>query len=166
MRYLTKYWYNKLQKGVMNLTKEDNTWFDLIDKLYDEETIPFKYPLHDGVLISFQKVNNNYELVVYVNIDDENLKTKFVKITFKNAAILELEDNITFLKDKRQVALLEGNWNKLKSMAIYLYHELYKINNGYEFHLMVSEVGKNGAWALKYISILCDDIDIQLSYEY
>ena len=166
MRYLTKYWYNKMQKGVMNLTKEENEWFDLIDRLYEEETESFAYPLHDGVLINFQKINNNYELVVYVDIDDENLKTKFVKITFTNAAILEFEDNITFLKDKRQVALLEGNWNKLKSMAIYLNHELYKINNGYEFHLMVSEVDKKGAWTLKYISILCDDIDVQLSYEY
>ena len=166
MRYLTKYWYNKLQKGVMNLTQEENEWFDLIDKLYEEETESFEYPLHDGVLINFQKINNNYELVVYVDIDDENIKTKFVKITFSNAAILEFEDNITFIKDKRQVALLEGNWNKLKSMAIYLYHELYKINNGYEFHFMVSEVGKKGAWTLKYISILCDNIDVQLSYEY
>ena len=166
MRYLTKYWYNKLQKGVMNLTEEDNAWFDLIDKLYEEETESFAYPLHDAVLINFQKIDKNYELVVYVNVDDESLKTKFVKITFSNAALLEFEDNITFLKDKRQVALLEGNWNKLKSMAIYLYHELYKINNGYEFHLMVSEVGKKGAWTLKYISILCDDIDVQLSYEY
>ena len=166
MRYLTKYWYNKLQKGVMNLTEEDNAWFDLIDKLYEEETESFAYPLHDAVLINFQKIDKNYELVVYVNVDDESLKTKFVKITFSNAALLEFEDNITFLKDKRQVALLEGNWNKLKSMAIYLNHELYKINNGYEFHLMVSEVGKKGAWTLKYISILCDDIDVQLSYEY
>ena len=166
MRYLTKYWYNKMQKGVMNLTQEENEWFDLIDRLYLEETESFAYPLHDGVLINFQKINNNYELVVYVDIDDENIKTKFVKITFTNAAILEFEDNITFLKDKRQVALLEGNWNKLKSMAIYLNHELYKINNGYEFHLMVSEVGKKGAWTLKYISILCDNIDVQLSYEY
>ena len=166
MRYLTKYWYNKLQKGVMNLTEEDNAWFDLIDKLYEEETESFAYPLHDAVLINFQKIDKNYELVVYVNVDDESLKTKFVKITFSNAALLEFEDNITFLKDKRQVALLEGNWNKLKSMAIYLNHELYKINNGYEFHLMVSEVGKKGAWTLKYISILCDNIDVQLSYEY
>ena len=166
MRYLTKYWYNKMQKGVMNLTEEDNAWFDLIDKLYEEETESFAYPLHDAVLINFQEIDKNYELVVYVNVDDESLKTKFVKITFSNAAILEFEDNITFLKDKRHVALLEENWNKLKSMAIYLYHELYKINNGYEFHLMVSEVGKKGAWTLKYISILCDDIDVQLSYEY
>ena len=150
----------------MNLTQEENEWFDLIDKLYEEETESFAYPLHDGVLVNFQKINNNYELVVYVDIDDENIKTKFVKITFINAAILEFEDNITFLKDKRQVALLEGNWNKLKSMAIYLNHELYKINNVYEFHLMVSEAGKKGAWTLKYISILCDDIDVQLSYEY
>ena len=138
----------------------------MIDKLYEEETESFAYPLHDGVLINFQKINNNYELVVYVDNDDENIKTKIVKITFSNAALLVFEDNITFLKNKRQVALLEGNWNKLKSMAIYLYHELYKINNGYEFHLMVSEVGKKGAWTLKYISILCDDIDVQLSYEY
>lgn len=166
MRYLTKYWYNKLQKGVMNLTEEDNAWFDLIDKLYEEETESFVYPLHDGVLINFQKIDKNYELVVYVNVDDESLKTKFVKITFSNAALLEFEDNITFLKDKHQIKLLEENWNKLKSMAIYLNHELYKINNGYEFHLMVSEVGKKGAWTLKYISILCDDIDVQLSYEY
>ena len=166
MRYFTKYWYNKMQKGVMNFTKEENEWFDLIDGLYEEETESFEYPLHDGVLINFQKINNNYELVVYVDIDDESLKTKFVKITFTNAAILEFEDNITFLKDKRQVALLEENWNKLKSMAIYLNHELYKINNGYEFHLMVSEVGKKGAWTLKYISIQCDNIDVQLSYEY
>ena len=166
MRYLTKYWYNKMQKGVMNLTQVENEWFDLIDKLYEEETESFAYPLHDGVLINFQKINNNYELVVYVDNDDENIKTKIVKITFSNAALLVFEDNITFLKNKRQVALLEGNWNKLKSMAIYLYHELYKINNGYEFHLMVSEVGKKGAWTLKYISILCDDIDVQLSYEY
>ena len=166
MRYLTKYWYNKLQKGVMNLTEEDNAWFDLIDKLYEEETESFVYPLHDGVLINFQKIDKNYELVVYVNVDDESLKTKFVKITFSNAALLEFEDNITFLKDKHQIKLLEENWNKLKSMAIYLNHELYKINNGYEFHLMVSEVGKKGAWTLKYISILCDNIDVQLSYEY
>ena len=166
MRYLTKYWYNKLQKGVMNLTEEDNAWFDLIDKLYEEETESFVYPLHDAVLINFQKIDKNYELVVYVNVDDESLKTKFVKITFSNAALLEFEDNITFLKDKHQIKLLEENWNKLKSMAIYLNHELYKINNGYEFHLMVSEVGKKGAWTLKYISILCDNIDVQLSYEY
>lgn len=138
----------------------------MIDKLYEEETESFEYPLHDAVLINFQKIDNNYELVVYVNVDDESLKTKFVKITFSNDAILEFEDNITFLKDKRQVALLEGNWNKLKSMAIYLNHELYKINNGYEFHLMVSEMGKKGAWALKYISILCDNIEVQFSYEY
>ena len=166
MRYLTKYWYNKMQKGVMNLTKEENEWFDLIDKLYEEETESFAYPLHDAVLINFQKIDKNYELVVYVNVDDESLKTKFVKITFSNAALLEFEDNITFLKDKHQIKLLEENWNKLKSMAIYLNHELYKINNGYEFHLMVSEVGKKGAWTLKYISILCDNIDVQLSYEY
>ena len=38
MRYLTKYWYNKLQKGVSNFTKEENEWFELIDKLYEEET--------------------------------------------------------------------------------------------------------------------------------
>ena len=138
----------------------------MIDKLYEEETESFAYPLHDGVLINFQKINNNYELVVYVDNDDENIKTKFVKITFSNAALLVFEDNITFLKNKRQVALLEGNWNKLKSMAIYLYHELYKINNVYEFHLMVSESRKKGVWTLKYISILCDDIDVQLSYEY
>ena len=91
MRYLTKYWYNKMQKGVMNLNKEENEWFDLIDRLYLEETESFAYPLHDGVLINFQKINNNYELVVYVDIDDENIKTKFVKITFSNAAILEFE---------------------------------------------------------------------------
>lgn len=166
MRYLTKYWFNKLQKGVMNLTKEDDEWFDLIDRLCEEETISFAYPLHDGVLINFERINNNYELVVYVDIEDDNLKTKFVKITFKNAYLLEFEDNITFLKDKRQIALLEGKWNKLKSMSIYLNHELYKVSKGYEYHLMVSEVGKKGDWTLKYITVLCDDIDVQLSYEY
>ena len=166
MRYLTKYWYNMMQKGVMNLTKEDNEWFDLIDNLYAEETIAFDYPLHDGVLINFQNKNNNYELVVYVDIEDDNLKTKFVKITFKNAIILEFEDNITFLKDKHKIKLLDKNWNKLKSMAIYLYHELYKVNRGYEYHLMVCECGKKGLWTLKYITILCDNIDVQLSYEY
>lgn len=30
MRYLTKYWYNKMQKGVMNLTKEENYVYDII----------------------------------------------------------------------------------------------------------------------------------------
>ena len=166
MRYLTKYWYNKLQKGVSNLTKEENEWFELINKLYEEETESFEYPLHDSVLINFQKIYNNYELIVYVDIDDENIKTKFVKITFNNGTLLEFDDDITLLKDNYQIEFLKENLNKLNSFAIYLYQELYKINNGYEFHLMVSEVTKEGTWTLKYISILCDHIDVQLSYDY
>ena len=166
MRYLTKYWYNKLQKGVSNFTKEENEWFELIDKLYEEETESFEYPLHDSVLINFQKIYNNYELIVYVDIDDENLKTKFVKITFNNGTLLEFDDDITLLKDNYQIEFLKENLNKINSFAIYLYQELYKINNGYEFHLMVSEGTKEGTWTLKYISILCDRIDVQLSYDY
>lgn len=164
MKILTKQWYKKMQKVHLS-QKERNEIISTIDKA-TKKTLAFPYYLHDGVLIDFRNKGMNIECVVYTDDEGFSLENRFVKITFVNAKIIEFANDIPLLKDKALIQFLDKKRDKLDCFAIYLYEELYRLNDIYEFHCMIQEKNCASNLSLKYITIQCENIDVEQSYQY
>ena len=65
MRYLTKYWYNKMQKGVMNLTKEENVIIIYLKKVQTLSKTHYK-KVHIFLETRYKKVYNIFRGESYV----------------------------------------------------------------------------------------------------
>lgn len=137
LEYLPQSVYDKLLKEENEAIKEFERINMEASEVLDSQNIPKEiieeFRFHDRIIESFDKNDNNYEML----IDDYDFISENInkKIVFKNAEIIELEK-------------LEDEY------TYYMYEEIYSIENGYEVHIMVWSNG------LKYITLKCEDIEI------
>lgn len=98
--------FNKIKEEADRVSKQQNLSYDIINN----------FNFHDYPILSFNKVENGYEMVL------ENYESKIIKVLFENAEILELE-KLNF-KD-----------------CYFLYDEIYSFDGGYEVHMMIESKG-------------------------
>ena len=135
--YLPQSVFDKLKKQE-TLSKEK---YDIIEKeaintLYNQnisEEIYANFNFHDEVIKSLKCKDGNYIMKI---THSDFIESYTVTVVFKDATIIEMED-LKFGK------------------SIYLYEEIYKLDNGYEVHIMCECDG------LKYITIKCSDIEFK-----
>ena len=74
--------------------------------------------------------------------------TPYIKVIFTDAVLLEREKGLT------PRARMDGDGNQ-SSNCVFLYHELYSVQDGYEVHMMFT----TAKWPeLAYLTVKCRDI--------
>ncbi len=135
--YLPKNIFNKLKEQEMaNKEKYDNIEKEAMNTLYNQnisEEIYANFNFHDEVIKSFKSKDGNYIMKI---THSDFIESYIVTVVFKDATIIEQED-LKFGK------------------SIYLYEEIYKLDYGYEVHIMYECSG------LKYLTIKCSDIEFK-----
>jgi len=135
--YLPQNVFNKLkEQEIANKEKYDNIKKEAMNNLYSQnisEEIYANFNFHDGVIKSFKIKDGNYIMKV---THSDFIESYTVTVIFKDANIIEMED-LKFGK------------------SIYLYEEIYKLDNSYEVHIMYECDG------LKYLTIRCSNIEFK-----
>lgn len=113
------------------------------------EEIRDQFCFHDASVLAIKKVRSNVEL--YLRKDGGWLgdATPYIKVIFKNVRQLEREKGFS-LRPKLDA---DGD---LRTNCTYLYDELYRVESGYEVHMLL--------WtskALRYLTICCEDIHFE-----
>lgn len=135
--YLPQKVFNKLkEQEIANKEKYDNIEKEAMNNLYSQnisEEIYANFNFHDEVIKSFKSKDGNYIMKV---THSDFIESYTVTVIFKDANIIEMED-LKFGK------------------SIYLYDEIYKLDDGYEVHIMYEYDG------LKYLTIKCSEIEFK-----
>ena len=135
--YLPQNVFNKLkEQEIANKEKYDNIEKEAMNNLYSQnisEEIYANFNFHDEVIKSFKSKDGNYIMKV---THSDFIESYTVTVVFKEATIVENED-LKFGK------------------SIYLYDEIYKLEDGYEVHIMFECDG------LKYLTIKCSNIEFK-----
>lgn len=135
--YLPKSVFNKLKEQEADNMKT----FDEIEKealkVFEQEQIPEEiysaFNFHDDILMSIKNKEDN--VVIKIKHIDF-IESYIITITFTNATIVQIE-NLQF-GDSR-----------------YLYEEIYRLDDGYEVHMLYECNG------LQYLTIKCSDIEFK-----
>ncbi len=153
------------QSAYKRLKEEEKANKRAIDKLEKEaervlksqdipEEITSNFRFHDADILALKRVRSDVEM--YLNRDgmQPEGETPYTKITFKNVSMLERERGLVFRKKTKNDGMIGSNCQ-------FLYHELYRTEEGYEVHMML--------WtskALRYVTIKSGDIEIEDNIEY
>ena len=118
------------------------------------EEIASKFRFHDADVLSLKRVRSDVEM--YLNQDGMQAEgeSPYAKVTFKRVSMLDRERGLVFRKKIKNDGMTGSNCQ-------FLYHELYRTEEGYEVHMML--------WAtkeLRYVTIKCEDIEIEDNIEY
>lgn len=137
--YLPKSVFDKLkEQETANKKTFDNTEKEAL-KILEQQKIPEEiysaFNFHDDILMSIKNKEDN---VVMKIKHWDFIESYNITITFKNANIIQMED------------LKFGD-------SIYLYEEIYRVDNGYEVH-MLYECG-----GLQYLTVKCSNIEFKYS---
>lgn len=125
----------EIYKEIENVEKEADK--DLIKQDIPEDILNMFLELHDGRIIKIEEQNSDC-IITIISEEDKKIILKFEDNEFIEN---ELEDNLKQNKEENDV------W--------WLCHELYKVDNKYELHILLDT--NNG---LKYLTIRCKDIKI------
>lgn len=114
-----------------------------------EQNIPEEirdlFRFHDANVLSIQKVCRDVEIILrdggFIGGD-----TPYCRLIFKNVSRFEREKGL-IIRTKQE----EGG--EYCSNVIYLYDELYRTENGYEVHMLLT-----GRKDLRYLTVVCEDI--------
>ena len=126
-----------------------------LDKQDIPEEIAKNLMFHDGEILSFEQVGNDVVMLIHEDCLPYEGQTAYTKVTFKDAEIIERDENLKF--ERRQI---EVNGRSCDSYCVWLYEELYKTDDGYKVHMLLSEDG------LGYLTIACRDICFDFDMEY
>ena len=118
------------------------------------EEIASNSRFHDADVLGLKRVRS--DVVMYLNRDGMQLEgeSPYTKVTFKSVSMLDKERGLVFRKKMKNDGMIGSNCQ-------FLYHELYRTEEGYELHMML--------WAtkaLKYLTVKCGDIEIEDNIEY
>lgn len=119
------------------------------------ERISQHFGFHDGEIMTFRNIGDDIEMIVKVNgvvFDDE---TPYVRVTFIDGKVIERDSHLKF--ERRKV---DYDGEQRDAYCTWLYEGLYKTEDGYEAHMLLSE-GELG-----YLTIACRDIKIKLNFDY
>lgn len=109
------------------------------------ERITSNFGFHDGTVLSLEQVGADLVMMIKEDGVPFERETPYVCVAFTNGKIKERDENLTFEADGVQCA--------------WLYDELYKTENGYEAHMLLTDKD------LCYLTIDCDDIIIEKDIE-
>ena len=119
----------------------------------EQQNIPYeihsRFCFHDAAVLAIKKVRSNVELYLRKDGGWPGDTTPYIKVTFKNVQRFDREKGFS-LRPK-----LNENGD-LRTGCIYLYDELYRIQNGYEVHMLF--------WtpkALRYLTICSEDVKFE-----
>lgn len=119
-------------------------------KVLEKQEIPneirSEFQFHDANLLSLKKVRSDIELILRKDGDWSKGTTPYIKIIFKNVKKFEREKGFSIRTHKDADGEMGSN-------CVYLYDELYNIEDGYEVHMLLWTVK-----ALRYLTIGCEDI--------
>lgn len=107
------------------------------------------FHFHDSALLSLRKRGRNYEMLLRQDggWSGEGI-TPYIKVIFTGAVLLEREKGLT------PRARMEED-GTFWSRCIFLYHEMYCVQDGYEVHMMFATRGQS---ELAYLTVKCRDI--------
>lgn len=112
------------------------------------EGIKQAFCYHDASVLRISNQGKN--TVMYLRKDgcwpDDD--TPYAKLVFKNVSLFEREDGIVLRCAK------DGD-GFVSSRCYYLYDEIYRTKDGFEFHMMFTCGGK-----LKYFTVRCENVEI------
>ena len=137
-RFYTKEWYKLMQH-------QDDTL--CMQRIPDRISGTFHF--HDSALLSLRKRGRNYEMLLRKDGGwfGEGV-TPYIKIIFTDADLLEREKGLTPRTQMDEDGTLWSN-------CIYLYHEIYSVQDGYEVHMMFAARKRS---ELAYLTVKCRDI--------
>ena len=110
------------------------------------ERIKTQFCFHDACVLALKKNRADMELYLRKDGGWPEGTTPYIKIIFKKTTNIEREKGFSI----RIKTNAEG---ELISSCQYLYDELYRTNEGYEFHVLLSTPK-----SLRYLTICCEDI--------
>ncbi len=113
------------------------------------------FVLHDSEILAFEQVGGDIVMLIHEDCVPYEGQTAYTKVTFKDAEIVERDENLKF--ERRQI---EVDGQSCDSYCVWLYEELYRTKDGYEAHILLSEDG------LGYLTIVCKDICFDFNIEY
>ena len=109
------------------------------------ERVSSALQLHDSCLLSLKKEGQNLVMIVAKDGLWPEDATPYRKLTFKKAQILEKEPGLRCRK-----YMLEDFYS---SNVCFMYHEIYKKQEGFEVHMMFATPGD-----LAYLTVACADV--------
>ena len=110
------------------------------------EEIRSQFCFHDADVLAVKKVRSNVELYLRKDGGWPGDTTPYIRINFRNVRYFDRETGFA-LRPK------QNEYGELGTSCKYLYDELYRMENGYEIHMMF--------WtpkALRYLTIGCEEI--------
>ena len=107
------------------------------------------FHFHDGALLSLRKRGRNYEMLLREDGGwfGEGV-TPYIKVIFTDAVLLEREKGLTPRARMEEDGTFWSN-------CVFLYHEMYCVQDGYEVHMMFATRGRS---ELAYLTVKCRDI--------
>ena len=114
------------------------------------EEIQNMFCFHDANVLSLQKVHGDVEMILRDGgfIGGE---TPYCRVIFKNVSRFEREKGLI-------IRIKQEENGEYSSNMIYLYDELYRMDDGYEVHMLLT-----GRRDLRYLTIECADIEVEFS---
>ncbi|MDE7164314.1 MAG: DUF4085 domain-containing protein [Clostridiales bacterium] len=116
------------------------------------ERIMQQFGFHDGEIVSLKKIGDDLIMTIKVDCVPFEDETPYARVTFVGGNVAERDDNLKF--EHRKVKYDEVEYD---AHCTWLYEELYKTEDGYEAHMLLTE------GALGYLTITCRDIKIELN---
>ena len=137
-------------------SKQNRRAFQKIERAAEKELsrqwIPDRindvFHFHDSALLSLRKRGRNYEMLLRKDGGwfGEGV-IPYIKVIFTDAVLLKREKGLT-----PRARMEDGTvW----SNCVYLYHEMYSVQDGYEVHMLFATRGRS---ELAYLTVKCRDI--------
>ena len=140
--------YNRLLEEEKANKKAFDQMMEAADALKEQnipEEIRNLFRFHDANVLSIQKIGRDVEIILrdggFIGGD-----TPYCRLIIKNVSRLEREKGL-IIRTKQE----EGG--EYSSNVIYLYDELYRTENGYEVHMLLT-----GRKDLRYLTVVCEDV--------
>lgn len=148
--------YNRLLEEEQVNKKAFDQMMEAADAL-QEQNIPDEirdlFRFHDANVLSLKKVGRDMEMILrdggFIGGD-----TPYCRVIFKNVSRFEREKGL-IIRTKQEES---GEYG---SNMIYLYDELYRTDDGYEVHMLLT-----GRKELRYLTVACGDILVENSISF
>lgn len=161
MGYLPKSVYDRLIAEEQEKKAEHDKIVRLAEQALSAERkkipqdIIANFGFHDGSVMSLEAIDGNVVMIIAESRPSFGCMTCYVKVTFENGKVIERDDSLKF--DCRIV--YEDGREYYDASCTWLYDELYKVDNGYEAHMLLTG-GDSG-----YLTISCSNIKIEKHIE-
>lgn len=146
MKYFTKEWMKRGSSVEDYLRAREQIYKEIPQDLAEQ------FGFHDGSVISFEQINGDVVLLIDRHCQTFADYSRFVKVTFENAEVIERDDNLKFAS---KLIYVDGR-EQVDTLCTWLYDELYKTDNGYEAHMLLLD-----QWEWGYLTIVCRNIMIE-----